>query len=124
MVSLHYIWLAHSLYATIPWLDIPAHAVSSAGVVGILILGLRETFPDYISNWWVITMVLAIGAGFEIYEFLVKTFWYHWTLTTYLEDTVLDLLIEMLSAGIIVHLSSSLKRQRRYTPPSMYPRNR
>ena len=42
---------------------------------------------------WLVPAVLAIGAGFEVYEFVFKAFWHHWSLGFYVADTVIDLVV-------------------------------
>ncbi|WP_188979802.1 hypothetical protein [Halocalculus aciditolerans] len=107
LLALHYTWLAHDQYTHVPDLDILAHAMGGVGVAAILSVGLRETVPDGVSAWWIVALVLAVGAGFETYEFLVKTFWHQWTTLDYLTDTVLDLVVDALGAALVT-LSGTL----------------
>jgi hypothetical protein len=38
--------------------------------------------------------VLCIGTWFEVYERVFKDFWWGWSLSYYLEDTTIDLVLD------------------------------
>lgn len=103
-VVLHYWWLANAMYTRVPWLDVVSHLGGGATVAGILVLGLREVVPGDVQRWWLVLLVLAIGSGFELYEFAIKRFWYTWTVQVYLHDTLLDLVVDVLGAGLVTSL--------------------
>lgn len=46
--------------------------------------------------------LLAIGAGFEAYEYLFKSFWWEWTLRQYAVDTAVDLVLDTAGALVVV----------------------
>ncbi|MFB6097002.1 MAG: hypothetical protein ABEJ74_06405 [Haloferacaceae archaeon] len=106
--ALHFGGLAYDVYTRIWWWDLLTHVMAGVGVAGILLVGLRETVPAWTSNWWVVVAVVGIGAGFEVYEFAFKSFWHTWTLSFYLQDTLIDLAMDAVGGYVAAVLSSML----------------
>jgi len=108
--GLHFGGVYYNVYTALPWWDLMTHAMGGFGVAALLALTFRESTLR--SPTWVVTGVLAIGAGFEVYEFVFKTFWYHWTLEFYVVDTVIDLIVNTLGsvllAGAVILYRSQL----------------
>ncbi|MFB6092061.1 MAG: hypothetical protein ABEK02_03510 [Haloquadratum sp.] len=96
--GLHFGGLAYGVYNTFPWWDLLTHAMGGLGVAAVLGITFRESTLR--SPVWIVTGVLAIGAGFEVYEFVFKTFWYRWSLGFYVVDTVVDLAINTVGAVV------------------------
>ncbi|WP_336023001.1 hypothetical protein [Halobellus salinisoli] len=96
--GLHFGGVHYNVYTALPWWDLMTHAMGGFGVAVLLALTFRESTLR--SPTWLVAAVLAIGAGFEVYEFVFKTFWYHWSLEFYVEDTVIDLLVNTTGAAL------------------------
>jgi hypothetical protein len=97
---LHFGGRSAGLYIQYPWWDLLTHSMSGAGVAGILLVGLRNATPTELSLSWVIVALLAIGAGFEVYEYVFKSFWHPWSLSVYAHDTVVDLVMGCLGGAL------------------------
>lgn len=98
---LHFGGLGFGIYSRLFWWDILTHAMGGAGVAGILFLGLDEGQTE--RPLWLVGAVAAVGAGFEVYEFLFKSFWYRWSLQFYAVDTAMDMVVNTLGAvGFVV----------------------
>lgn len=95
---LHFGGVRYGIYTRLAWWDLLTHAMGGAGVAGILAMTFRASTRR--SPAWLAVGVLAIGAGFEVYEFVFKTFWYRWSLSFYVTDTVIDLIVN--TAGAVV----------------------
>jgi len=97
--GLHFGGVYYNVYTRLPWWDLLTHAMRGAGVAALLAM----TFPASTlrSPAWIPSGVLAIGAGFEVYEFVFKTFWYRWSLSFYVTDTAIDLVINTVGAVTI-----------------------
>jgi hypothetical protein len=96
--ALHFGGLEYEIYTALPWWDLLTHSLSGIGVAAWLCL-LR---PVPLHPGRVVALplaVLAIGAGFEVYEYLFKDFYAGWTTTYYAVDTVVDLLLDALGAA-------------------------
>ncbi|MDR5655812.1 hypothetical protein RH831_01265 [Halodesulfurarchaeum sp. HSR-GB] len=102
--GLHFGGLHFAVYDAIAQWDLFTHALSGAGVAAILHLTFHQESRQ--SQWWILPAVLAIGAGFEVYEFVFKSFWHTWSWQFYLTDTVLDLVVNVLGAGVFVGLAA------------------
>ncbi len=87
--AMHFGGLHFDVYGTVAQWDFLTHILSGFGVAMLLYLTFHLEEPDR-SLRWIIPAVLAFGAGFEVYEFVFKDFWYGWTLQYYLIDTVVD----------------------------------
>lgn len=88
-------------YSQFGWWDVLTHFVSGIGVAGILIVGLRNAISPQVSPSWVFIALLSIGAGFEVYEYIFRSFWHSWTATYYAQDTAEDLLIACIGGVLI-----------------------
>jgi hypothetical protein len=49
----------------------------------------------------VVPSVFAIGSGFEVYEFLFKSFWHDLTFRAYAVDTAVDLVVNTTGAAVV-----------------------
>ena len=108
---LHFGGLGFGIYSRLFWWDILTHAMGGAGVAGVLFLGLGENETE---PWWLVGAVAAVGAGFEVYEFLFKSFWYRWSLQFYAVDTAMDMVVNTLGAvGFVVVVGAWQRRQNR-----------
>jgi hypothetical protein len=94
---LHFGGLEYEVYTAIWWWDILTHTLSGIGVAAWLCF-LRFTPFDTSDVLTLSLAVLAIGAGFEVYEYLFKDFYVEWTLTYYAVDTVVDLVFDTAGA--------------------------
>ncbi|MGM0372286.1 MAG: hypothetical protein ACQEQJ_07270 [Halobacteriota archaeon] len=103
--GLHFGGLHFAVYDAIAQWDLLTHALSGAGVAAILSLTFRQQESRQ-PQWWILPAVLAIGAGFEVYEFVFKSFWHTWSWQFYLTDTALDLAVNVLGAAAFVGLAS------------------
>lgn len=111
MVSaLHFGGREFGLYLQFHWWDLMTHSMSGAGVAGILLVGLRATAPARPSLSWVVVALLTIGAGFEVYEYVFKSFWHTWTLSVYVQDTMVDLTMGCLGGCLaLLHYRSRVE---------------
>lgn len=98
VTSLHFGGLHFGVYDALPWWDLLTHWLGGAGVAGTVYLSHRTHPVAGTSVAWVVATVVAVGAWFEVYEFLFKTFWYDWTFQFYLVDTITDLGVDTLGA--------------------------
>ena len=115
LVGNHAIWLVTESYTKFEWLDLAAHMMGGAGVGALLFLGLRERVPNRVTTLWLALLTLAVGAGFELYEFLFRSFWHHWSLQYYVTDTLVDLALDGAGAAVVV---AALQRADRATTVS------
>lgn len=90
---LHFGGLEWQLYPRFWWWDIMTHLLSGAGVAGILLVGLRNVTSRPPSLFWVLVALVSIGAGFEVYEYVFRSFWHSWTMSLYGRDTLIDLVM-------------------------------
>ncbi|KAB1189235.1 MULTISPECIES: hypothetical protein [Haloferax] len=107
---LHFGGLAYGIYTKIWWWDLLTHSLSGFGVAGVLFLVFPQTFNGSRAPVVVAGVILAIGAGFEVYEYLFKDFWYGWSAAYYFEDTVTDLVVDVLGALAFVVLVDGVVR--------------
>ena len=99
--ALHFGGLQLDVYQTIEQWDTLTHLLGGGGVAALLYLTFHVETPERRLRW-IVPAVLAIGAGFEIYEFLLKDFWHGWSLEYYVRDTLLDLVVNMLGSLLVV----------------------
>lgn len=99
VTTLHLGGVRYNIYTRLPWWDLLTHAMGGAGVAGVLAMTFRASTLR--SPAWIPVGVLAIGAGFEVYEFVFKTFWYRWSLSFYVTDTAIDLVINTVGAVVV-----------------------
>jgi hypothetical protein len=97
--ALHFGGLAYEVYTTVWWWDLLTHSLSGFGVAAWLVA--VKFVPLEARQVLVVPLVvLAIGAGFEVYEYLFKDFYVDWTVTYYATDTVVDLVLDALGAFV------------------------
>jgi hypothetical protein len=106
---LHFGGIHYNVYTRLPWWDLLTHAMGGAGVGAVLAMTFRVRTLQ--SPGWIPSGVLAIGAGFEVYEFVFKTFWYRWSLSFYVTDTAIDLVINTVGA-VVVAAAVTVHRRR------------
>jgi hypothetical protein len=99
--ALHFGGLRYGVYTAVPWWDLLTHAMGGLGVAALLALTHRRTPAAARSPLWLIPSVFAIGAGFEVYEFVFKDFWYGWSVGFYIEDTLIDLAVNTSGAVVV-----------------------
>lgn len=99
--AFHFGGLRYGVYTAVPWWDLLTHAMGGLGVAVLLALTHRRTAAVTRSPLWLIPSVFAIGAGFEVYEFVFKDFWYGWSAAFYVEDTVIDLAVNTSGAVLV-----------------------
>lgn len=106
---LHFGGVYYNVYTRLAWWDLLTHAMGGAGVAALLAM----TFPASTlrSPAWIPSGVLAIGAGFEVYEFVFKTFWHRWSLSFYATDTAIDLVINTVGAVTIAVAAAVYQRR-------------
>jgi len=97
---LHFGGYEFQWYVQLGWWDVLTHFVSGIGVAGILLVGLRNTISPQAPLSWVFIALLSIGAGFEVYEYIFRSFWHSWTPVYYAQDTAEDLLMAC-TGGVI-----------------------
>ncbi|WP_256290573.1 hypothetical protein [Halobellus inordinatus] len=113
---LHFGGILYDIYTELPWWDLLTHAMGGTGVAAVLGLTFRRSTLR--APLWVVPAVLAIGAGFEVYEFLFKRFWHYWTLAFYIEDTIVDLVVNTCGAAVFA-LATTVYR--RHVDPVLAP---
>jgi hypothetical protein len=96
--ALHFGGLAFEVYTAIWWWDLLTHSLSGFGVAAWLSV-VRFVPLDARQVLVVPLVVVVIGAGFEVYEYLFKDFYVEWTFTYYVTDTVIDLVVDGLGAA-------------------------
>ena len=106
---LHFGGVRYGIYTQLPWWDLLTHAMGGLGVAGVL--GMTFRAPTLRSPVWLASGVLAIGAGFEVYEFVFKTFWYRWSLWFYVADTAIDLLVNTIGAVAVAVAVGAYRRR-------------
>lgn len=106
VTTLHFAGLRFQIYATVSWWDLLTHAMSGSGIAALALLTHRKQLVAREVVWWVVPTVIAIGAGFEVYEFIFKTFWHEWTLRQYSIDTAVDLGMNTLGAVVVASVAS------------------
>lgn len=103
---LHFVGVRTGLYKTIWWWDLLTHSLGGIGVAGLAYLAHRDREAAAASVWWVVPSVFAIGSGFEVYEFLFKSFWHDLTLRAYAVDTAVDLAVNTTGATLVAGVVS------------------
>lgn len=104
ITALHFWGISSGTYTTLQWYDSFTHAASGAGVAVLLYLTFHRPTSGDRPTLWIVPAVLAFGAGFEVYEFVFKDFWYEWPLQYYLVDTVADLFFGVVGGAVVVAL--------------------
>ncbi|MFC4357644.1 hypothetical protein ACFO0N_06735 [Halobium salinum] len=98
----HFGGLAYGVYVAVPWWDLLTHSMGGAGVAAILYAGFCRPVRSVRAPLWLVPALFAIGAGFEVYEYLFKDFWWHWSVEFYVEDTVVDLVLDTAGAAVVL----------------------
>ena len=106
---LHFGGVRYGVYTRLPWWDLLTHAMGGVGVAGILAMTFRTATLR--SPVWLVSGVLATGAGFEVYEFVFKTFWYRWSLWFYVTDTAIDLVVNTSGAVVVAVAAAGYRRR-------------
>ncbi|ELZ37191.1 hypothetical protein C473_01704 [Halorubrum distributum JCM 10247] len=107
VTALHFAGLTLEIYSAISWWDLLTHSMSGFGIAALAVITHRDRVAMYGSVWWVVPTIVAIGAGFEVYEFVFKAFWHEWTLQMYVVDTVVDLGMNTLGGTAVTSIVSS-----------------
>jgi len=107
--GLHFGGVRYGVYTQLPWWDLLTHAMGGVGVAAVLAMTFRGSTLR--SPAWIPAGVLAIGAGFEVYEFVFKTFWYRWSLPFYVRDTVIDLVVNTVGAVAVAAAVVAYRRR-------------
>jgi hypothetical protein len=115
--ALHFAGLAYGIYTEIWWWDLLTHSTSGFGVAALLYLAWTDGFRSRLGLFVLLPLcVLCIGTWFEVYERLFKNFWWGWSLSFYLQDTALDLVLDTAGAfafGIVLRLYGRRRRRGR-----------
>ncbi len=106
--GLHFGGIRYGIYTRLPWWDLLTHATGGAGVAAVLTMTFRASTLR--SPAWIPAGVLAIGAGFEVYEFVFKAFWYRWSLSFYVTDTAIDLVVNSGGAAAVAAAVAAYRR--------------
>jgi len=101
VTTLHFTGLIFDIYTAVSWWDLLTHAMSGSGIAALVLLTHRKQVMTHEAVWWVVPTVVAIGAGFEVYEFIFKSFWHEWSLRQYSIDTAVDLGMNTLGAVLV-----------------------
>lgn len=107
--AMHFGGLHFDVYGAIERWDYITHITSGAGVAMLLYLTFHLDEPDRRLRW-IVPAVLAFGAGFEVYEYLLKDFWHGWTLRYYVIDTVVDLANNLIGSLLAVGALGAVER--------------
>ena len=101
--ALHFGGLAYHIYTRFWWWDLVTHSMSGAGVAAIFYLFRPAALRSPVGLLVVVPLfVLGVGAGFEVYEYFFKDFWWGWSQSYYLRDTLIDLGMDALGAYLFV----------------------
>jgi hypothetical protein len=106
---LHFTSTGLTLYARVWWWDLLTHALSGLGVAAIAYhlrplrvpsravptIRLERPLALFVA---IPAVVLAVGAWFEVYERLFTDFWINWSHAYYMEDTLVDLVMDTVGA--------------------------
>jgi hypothetical protein len=113
----HFGGLAFGIYYQIWWWDLLTHLTAGAGVAALIYLVAPATFRRPVALFVTLPLVvLAIGTWFEIYERVFRRFWVSWPRSYYVEDTVVDLVADVVGAfatAVVVVVVRSVRRLRR-----------
>ena len=115
VTALHFGGLAYDVYTTVPWWDLLTHSTSGFGVAALLWLSYSRPVHARAAPLWLVPTVFLVGAGFEVYEYLFKSFWWEWTLRYYAVDTAVDLALDAAGAAVVVCLHVVVRSR---APPS------
>jgi hypothetical protein len=97
--ALHFGGLAYDIYTRYWWWDLLTHSTSGFGVAAVFYAVFPDLFHSRLRAYLLVpAAVLLVGAGFEVYEYLFKDFWWHWSPDYYREDTIIDLVLDTAGA--------------------------
>ncbi|MFC7071110.1 hypothetical protein [Halobaculum lipolyticum] len=102
VAALHFGGLAYDVYTAVPWWDLLTHSMSGFGVAALLWLSYCRPVRARAAPLWLVPTVFLIGVGFEVYEYLFKSFWWEWSLRYYAVDTAVDLVLDAAGAAVVV----------------------
>ena len=102
----HFTGLVFEIYITVSWWDLLTHTMSGSGIAALALLTHRERVVTRKAVWWIVPTVIAIGAGFEVYEFVFRSFWHEWTLRHYSIDTAVDLAMSTLGTVVVASVAN------------------
>lgn len=97
--GLHFGGMTYGLYTQFWWWDVMTHSLSGFGVAAVLYLVRPAAFRT--SRRLIVflpAVVIAIGAGFEVYEYLFRGFYEVWSVEYYLQDTIKDMVVNTVGA--------------------------
>ncbi|WP_248648677.1 hypothetical protein [Halorubrum ezzemoulense] len=106
VTALHFAGVTLEIYSAISWWDLLTHSMSGFGIAALAVLTHRDRVAMDGSVWWVVPTIVAVGAGFEVYEFAFKAFWHDWTVRKYVVDTVVDLVMNTLGGTVVTTAAS------------------
>jgi hypothetical protein len=111
--ALHFAGLAYGIYTEIWWWDLLTHSTSGFGVAALLYLAWTDGFRSRLGLFVLLpACVLCIGTWFEVYERIFRDFWWGWSLSFYLEDTGVDLVLDTAGAvtfGVVLRLYGRIR---------------
>lgn len=107
---LHFGGMRLDVYTAVHWWDVLTHTLSGVGVAVLLLLTFPGPDGDARPTGWLVPAVLAFGAGFEVYEFVFKDFWFGWPFGFYVVDTVVDLVAGAAGAGVVAVAVTAYRR--------------
>ena len=111
----HFGGLHYYVYWEVWWWDLLTHSTAGFGVAAFAYLLRPAAFRRPAALFLALpAFVLVVGLGFEVYERLFRTFWWSWSVSYYLEDTLLDLVMDTLGAlalAVVVVLVDLLRRR-------------
>lgn len=106
---LHFSGLAYGYYTMYWWWDVMTHTLSGVGLGAWLYLLRPAAFRTQRRLFvFLVAVVFLLGAGFEIYEYLFRSFYEPWSVEYYLRDTVQDMLYNLTGAvlfSLLRHLT-------------------
>jgi hypothetical protein len=111
----HFGGLHYYVYWEVWWWDLLTHSTAGFGVAAFAYLLRPAAFRHPVALFVALpAFVLVVGVGFEVYERLFRSFWWSWSVSYYLEDTLLDLVMDTLGAlalSVVVVLVELLGRR-------------
>jgi hypothetical protein len=111
--ALHFGGLAFDIYTRYWWWDVMTHSTSGFGVAAVFYALFPRLFRRNLTALVLVPLaVLLIGAGFEVYEYVFKDFWWNWSPDYYREDTILDLIMDLggaLAFSLLVKLLAATR---------------
>lgn len=110
VAAMHFGGIRLNVYTTVHWWDLLTHVLSGIGVAALLQLTFSGPNDPVRPTTWLFPAVLAFGAGFEVYEFVFKDFWYGWPFGYYLVDTVVDLVAGAAGGALVVVTTAAHRR--------------